>query len=60
MLSFEFYTPFSDGPVLQAPSEYFPAYSAGVYFDAPDTPASDDVMVAGLSGGGGVYCMSPD
>ncbi|MEE8191721.1 MAG: SH3 domain-containing protein [Gemmatimonadales bacterium] len=60
MLSFEFYTPFSDGPVLQAPSEYFPAYSAGVYFDAPDTPTSDDVMVAGLSGGGGVYCMSPD
>lgn len=44
--------------MAQAPSEFFPAYSAGVYYNSPDTPASNDVMVAGLAGGSGVYCMS--
>ena len=44
--------------MAQAPSEFFPAYSAGVYYNSPDTPASNDVMVAGQTGGAGVYCMS--
>jgi len=43
--------------MAQAPSEFFPAYSAGVYHNSPDTPASDDLMVAGQAGGAGVYCM---
>jgi hypothetical protein len=39
--------------------EYFPAYSAGIYYD--DDPQSDggtDVMVAGMSGSGGGFCAS--
>jgi len=43
--------------MAQAPSEFFPAYSTGVFYNSPDTPASNDVMVAGLAGGSGVYCM---
>jgi hypothetical protein len=46
--------------MAQAPSEFFPAYSAGVYYNSPETPASNDVMVAGQTGGAGVYCMPVD
>jgi len=46
--------------MAQAPSEFFPAYSAGVYLDRPDTESTDDLMLAGLSGGTAVYCVSPD
>jgi hypothetical protein len=42
------------------PAQLFPAYSAGIYFTPTDAPAADDVMVAGLTGEDGVYCMTPN
>lgn len=50
---------FVEGLVAEAPSEILPAYSAGIYFDEPDTPGKEDLMVAGLAGGGSVYCEGP-
>ena len=46
--------------MAQAPAQLFPAYSASVYLDKPDAAATDDIMLAGLSGGTAVYCVSPD
>lgn len=42
------------------PPDYFPAYSAGVYETSAEGVVDDEAMVAGLTGGGGVYCRSPD
>ncbi len=42
--------------MAQAPSEFFPAYSAGVYYASPDKEGNRGVMVAGQTGGAGVYC----
>ncbi len=50
---------FVESLVADAPPEVFPAYSAGIYFDSPDSPARDDVMLAGLSSGGSIYCDTP-
>ena len=47
---------FVEGLMSEFRSELFPAYSAGIYYDAPDTEARDDVMVAGLTGDGSTYC----
>lgn len=38
------------------PGDLFPAFSAGVYYDDPETPGTQDVMVAGMAGGGGAFC----
>lgn len=52
-------TAFVNGLMSEFRSDLFPAYSAGVYYDAPDTEARDDVMVAGLAGDGSTYCKGP-
>ena len=43
--------------MAQVPGEYFPAFSAGVYYDDPDR-RDDEVMVAGMTAGGGAFCAS--
>lgn len=50
---------FVNGLMSEFRSDLFPAYSAGVYYDAPGTEARDDVMVAGLTGQGSTYCKGP-
>lgn len=40
------------------PPHYFPAYSAGVYLGSSSEPEGEDVMIAGLTGDGGVYCRT--
>jgi hypothetical protein len=40
------------------PAHYFPAYSAGVYLSSSSDPEGVDVMIAGLTGDGGVYCRT--
>jgi hypothetical protein len=43
--------------MAQIPGEFFSAYSAGVYYDNPDTPELTDVMIAGMAGAGGAFCV---
>ncbi|NIR46633.1 MAG: hypothetical protein GWN99_19695 [Gemmatimonadetes bacterium] len=40
------------------PGDLFPAFSAGVYYDDPDTPSTQDTMVAGMAGAGGAFCAN--
>jgi hypothetical protein len=51
---------FVRGTMAATPTQLFPAYSVGVYFIPPDAPVADHLMVAGLTGEDGVYCMVPD
>jgi hypothetical protein len=46
--------------MAETPAQLFPAYSAGIYFNAPNTPPTDDVMIAGLTGDDGVFCQAPN
>ncbi|HSG80614.1 MAG TPA: SH3 domain-containing protein [Gemmatimonadota bacterium] len=38
------------------PGEFFSAYSAGVYYDDPNTGPNENLMVAGMAGAGGAHC----
>jgi hypothetical protein len=38
------------------PGAFFSAYSAGVYYAAPDTGPRANVMIAGMAGAGGAFC----
>jgi hypothetical protein len=42
------------------PTQLFPAYSAGVYYQSADIPTQGELMVAGLTGEEGVYCANPN
>jgi hypothetical protein len=42
--------------MAQIPGEFIGAFSAGVYYDNPDTPEFTDVMIAGMAGAGGAFC----
>jgi hypothetical protein len=46
--------------MLATPARLFPGYSAGIYFVPPKAAAAEQLMVAGLTGEDGVYCMGPD
>jgi hypothetical protein len=47
---------FVQNTMANTPRGVFSSYSFGVYYNAPESPPTAEVMVAGPSGGGAVYC----